>query len=409
VNLVRAAFVAAICFILLIGGTPVAAGESAEKVFPAIRINVAARKLELYVDGQVVKKYRVAVGKPSTPTPLGDFFITYKEVNPWWFPLGKSPVPSGPDNPLGYRWMEFAPMYGIHGTNAPWSIGSAVSNGCVRMREEDAEELFALVPLRTPVIITYDRAEVVTGQDGSMSLSVFPDIYERGGALPEARAIAAHLSAIGLPGILGENEILSLLNKNEEITVRLARQVNVKINGRLQAERAILRDEKLEIPLELLRQKIRLPLIFDAAARTVRAVGPAVPAEIRGGKAYVKAEFLPRLLGGEQVFKDAENCYEIVLFVVSVNSRPVTTDVVMIGNLPAIAVAPVAEALGQKIDQWESRSGTLWINGRKAIAFTVAGKPYISIAGIYDLFQAYVCWDEEEHTIEVTYPAPQDQ
>jgi len=107
---------------------------------PQIIINLPSRTLQLYYGNTMSKEYYVAIGKPSTPTPMGNFYIVSKERDPIWIPPGSNyVVMSGPDNPLGYRWMEFLPLYGIHGTNAPWTIGMAVSNGCVRMREEEAE------------------------------------------------------------------------------------------------------------------------------------------------------------------------------------------------------------------------------------------------------------------------------
>ncbi len=112
----------------------------------SIVINVPSRTLALYNDENLIREYPIAIGKLSTPTPLGNYKILNMEENPVWIPPGRDEtVPSGPDNPLGYRWIEFYPTYGIHGTNAPWSIGTAASNGCIRMREADAEDLYQLV------------------------------------------------------------------------------------------------------------------------------------------------------------------------------------------------------------------------------------------------------------------------
>ncbi|HHY37553.1 MAG TPA: L,D-transpeptidase family protein [Clostridia bacterium] len=109
-----------------------------------IVIEIETRTLTLYLGGRVHGVYPVALGKPSTPTPQGDWHIRSKEVNPSW------PV-------LGTRWMGLdIPWgnYGIHGTNAPWSIGRYISNGCIRMHNHHVEEVFDLVPLYTPVLIT---------------------------------------------------------------------------------------------------------------------------------------------------------------------------------------------------------------------------------------------------------------
>ena len=117
-----------------------------------IMISVTDRKLVLVEGDQVLKTYDVAVGKPSTPSPRGEFQIINRVQYPTWYgPDG--PVPPGGDNPLGTRWMGLSTKgYGIHGTNAPRSIGKAASHGCIRMRQQDLEELFELVEAGTTVV-----------------------------------------------------------------------------------------------------------------------------------------------------------------------------------------------------------------------------------------------------------------
>ena len=104
--------------------------------------------------------FGVATGQAIYPTPLGRFEIVTKQENPWWYPpdspwaAGLSPVPPGPGNPLGTRWMGLsAPGVGIHGTPDAASIGYSASHGCIRMRIPDAETVFAHVDLGTPVFI----------------------------------------------------------------------------------------------------------------------------------------------------------------------------------------------------------------------------------------------------------------
>jgi L,D-transpeptidase ErfK/SrfK len=108
-------------------------------------ISIPDRKIALLEDGRVVKVYGIAVGKKSTPSPSGNFHIASRVVKPTWFQPGKVVGP-GPANPLGTRWMGLGYKgYGIHGTNRPASIGKAASHGCIRMRNQDVEELFELV------------------------------------------------------------------------------------------------------------------------------------------------------------------------------------------------------------------------------------------------------------------------
>lgn len=104
--------------------------------------------------------FPVAVGTPDHPTPTGDYSVIQKQTNPTWFPpdspwaAGLGPVPPGVNNPLGTRWMgTSAPGIGMHGTPMSGSIGSRASHGCIRMYIHDAERLYDLVSIGTPVYI----------------------------------------------------------------------------------------------------------------------------------------------------------------------------------------------------------------------------------------------------------------
>lgn len=117
-------------------------------------VNLAARKIVLVEDGNVVKMYQVAIGKASTPSPTGTFHIASHVINPTYYHAGKVVRP-GPANPVGTRWMGLGYKgYGIHGTNHPESIGHAASHGCIRMRKHDIEELFRLIQVGDEVELT---------------------------------------------------------------------------------------------------------------------------------------------------------------------------------------------------------------------------------------------------------------
>ena len=123
-----------------------------------ILVDLSKHKLFFRSGDSVIKRYDIAIGKDETPTPPGDFKVTDKLPNPVWYstlPSGAKEVipPDDPRNELGTRWIGFKPAYGIHGTIDPESIGKAMSNGCVRMHNEDVEELYDLVVAGTPVKI----------------------------------------------------------------------------------------------------------------------------------------------------------------------------------------------------------------------------------------------------------------
>ena len=133
--------------------------------FAGQKLKIPAYTLAIFVDksdntlilkggDQIIKTYSVATGKDNS-SPVGTFKITTKLENPTWFKSGAVKKPGDADNQLGTRWMGFdLPHYGIHGTIAPETIGTQATAGCVRMKNEEVEELYKLVPPGTPVTIT---------------------------------------------------------------------------------------------------------------------------------------------------------------------------------------------------------------------------------------------------------------
>jgi lipoprotein-anchoring transpeptidase ErfK/SrfK len=137
-----------------------------------IVISLPDRKVALFEDGRVVRIYPIAVGKHTTPSPNGSFHIASRVVKPTWYHPGKV-VPAGPANPLGTRWMGLGYKgYGIHGTNRPKSIGKAASHGCIRMRNQDVEDLFERVEVGDPVeLLTETSPELAKAFDETADAS----------------------------------------------------------------------------------------------------------------------------------------------------------------------------------------------------------------------------------------------
>lgn len=111
--------------------------------------------LILKIGEEPVKIFHVSTGANNI-TPIGTFKIATKLANPVWFKPGSAPVPpESPENVLGTRWMGFDtdPHYGIHGTIEPDKIGQQVTAGCVRMRNNELEELYDVLPIGTQVVI----------------------------------------------------------------------------------------------------------------------------------------------------------------------------------------------------------------------------------------------------------------
>lgn len=120
-----------------------------------IIVNTKYNKLSFYENDKLVRRFDVASGKPSTPTPTGKTKVANKIVNRPYYAGG---IPGGhPNNPLGNRWMGIfgGSTYGIHGNNKESSIGKHVSGGCIRMHNAEIRWLFPKVRVGCPVLIDY--------------------------------------------------------------------------------------------------------------------------------------------------------------------------------------------------------------------------------------------------------------
>ena len=169
-------------------------GEGTEVVLPiqfvlppgprqGIVLNLPEFRLYYYPEpppgeAPVVITYPVSIGRMDWSTPLGRTEITAKVTNPTWYPPQSirdehaadgrplpQVVPAGRQNPLGRHAMSLSlPGYLIHGTNKPAGVGMRVTHGCIRMYPENIRDLFATVPLHTPVHIINEPYKV--GWDG---------------------------------------------------------------------------------------------------------------------------------------------------------------------------------------------------------------------------------------------------
>jgi lipoprotein-anchoring transpeptidase ErfK/SrfK len=126
---------------------------------PVIVVKIKSHQLLFYEGESLDNEFSVATGQSAYPTPVGQWEIVTMRRDPWWIPppnskwaQGAKPIPPGPGNPLGTRWMGLdAPYVGIHGTPDAASLGYSESHGCIRMAISDAEWVFDHVQLGTPV------------------------------------------------------------------------------------------------------------------------------------------------------------------------------------------------------------------------------------------------------------------
>jgi lipoprotein-anchoring transpeptidase ErfK/SrfK len=127
-----------------------------------VLVSLVDRKLAVIENGVVIATFEIAVGAKVSPSPTGEFTIVSRVSNPTYYHRG-TVIPTGKDNPVGTRWVGLSLKgYGIHGTNAPKSIGRAASHGCIRLRNRDMERLFTMLRIGDAVQIRDKRDERVT-------------------------------------------------------------------------------------------------------------------------------------------------------------------------------------------------------------------------------------------------------
>ncbi|NEU29553.1 L,D-transpeptidase family protein [bacterium LRH843] len=171
-----------------------------------IYIDLWKNELQLMENGKVIETFTISPGTDENQTPIGEYKIIQKSKN-WG---------SG----FGTRWLGLnVPwgMYGIHGTNKPWLLGRRVSSGCIRMRNEDVEKLYELVPLHASVhidgpIMGSGDAEYKRLSNGSKGNLVF---------IVQMRLKAAGYYKGEVDGIFDEGmeQAIKAFQKNEKIPI----------------------------------------------------------------------------------------------------------------------------------------------------------------------------------------------
>lgn len=138
-----------------------AESSSRDRVRRVVLISIPDRKLAVLEQEKVIETFPIAVGAAISPSPTGEFQIVSRVANPTYYRPG-TVIPTGKDNPIGTRWLGLSQKgYGIHGTNAPRSIGRAASHGCIRLRNRDMERLFPMLQVGDVVRIHGERDDDV--------------------------------------------------------------------------------------------------------------------------------------------------------------------------------------------------------------------------------------------------------
>ena len=327
--------------------------EAAKKIV----INSASRILSLYEDDKKIAIYPLGLGKVSTPTPTGYYKIRTKEVNPPWINPAhpEYEVPSGPNNPLGYRWMQIQGNYGIHGTNRPDSIGHYVSNGCVRMLEKNVEELFDKVSIGTPVEITYNRVVVEKIDDGNIVYYIYPDGYRWQNL--NINSVSKWLDAYGVSPFESDENIAKKIKNSDGQPTFLGKPYDVEIDGAVVPEteqngrkffaKAVVKDEISYLPAVPMAISLKTKLEWHPETSTLKTNLGEVTGYNLKTQLYINADDAANLFGVSGGFQSEGNVFkfnttapqpeivEVIEPVKTVETPPTETPVTENNSTPA--------------------------------------------------------------------------
>ncbi|WP_423902300.1 L,D-transpeptidase [Colibacter massiliensis] len=230
-----------------------------------ISINLASRILTLYRGNVRERSYPVGVGKYSTPTPVGYYTVENKEINPTWIDPDDTDVsiPAGGANPLGYRWIGFSGNYGIHGTNRPDTVGHYASNGCVRMRECDVEDLYERVRVGTDVEVYYNRIVIEASPDHTVSYYIYPDGYERQPLT--VAAVKQALAGYGVDTFAEDGAVYEKIIASDGNPAYVAKAYDLVVDGKKLSRRALGKDGIVYLPAQVIADAVDTALVWNGS------------------------------------------------------------------------------------------------------------------------------------------------
>lgn len=317
-----------ICGLSMIFNTASTASADEARPGKKIVINSASRLLTLYRGDTKLAVYPTGLGRLNTPTPVGYFQILTKEIDPPWIDPAdpEYEIPSGPDNPLGYRWMQIFGNYGIHGTNRPDSIGHYASNGCIRMREADVEALFKEVEVGTPVDITYNRVVVEKTDDNSVAYYIYPDGYNQ--QKIDAAYVGGWLAPYGVLPFETDRNIEEKIRISDGKPTYVGKPYNIELDGNVVAPaevngknfiaKGVISGNVAYLPVVPMAMALKTKLEWRASAATLKtAYGTVVGYESRE-QLYCNVDdagILFNIDGGLQNISDDPDAGKIFRFV----------------------------------------------------------------------------------------------
>ncbi len=261
-------------------------------VKPAVKrwllINVPARSLRVYDDNRCIAMYPVGVGKIVSKTPAGYYKVVEKIVNPTWTDPGDTSlvIPSGPDNPLGYRWIGIGGNYGIHGTNRPDTVGHYVSNGCVRMVEANVEKVFDMVEVGTPVQIIYDRLVIDKTQDNRVAYYIYPDGYNVQNVTVDF--VKKGLAGYGIADFATDDSITKAIEASNGQPNYVAAPLNIMMNGTKLSFKAVNYQNLIYVPVKPLAAQLQANVNVNNSDSMITTTKGSADVAVYGNNPYIR-------------------------------------------------------------------------------------------------------------------------
>ncbi len=364
-------FIIIIVLVLLFSFESVAQAQTAISQY-RIEIDILSRSLYFY-ENNIVKKYPVAVGKASTQTPIGEYKVINKVVNPYY---SKKKIAGGsPQNPLGSRWMGFKPSYGIHGNNNPKSIGTFVSEGCVRMYDKDVKELYEKITLGTPVTVKYEPIKIEKDIDNNNPIIiVYPDTYKKMHNL--AKLVDDKLTELSLAEKIEVNKLDTLKKLIDKELVVFSDKWVYMINGSYITNDLISKDDALYVNLDKICSYLNIDIIATESIETAMILNNNISIIENQGGRYVAISSLENNLGGTHEIRQDQQLINLDISYILFNSKFVKGDVIDIEGDAAVSLECLNNIFYGEVNTSEEESSVM-INNKKLESKTVNSRPYI--------------------------------
>lgn len=369
-----------------------------------IVINIPAFTLYVYEDGVPIRTFPIGIGQVVRPSQLGTTEIInvvhYPKYYPTdWYTRGVEPIPPGPENPVGTRWLGLGFRgYGIHGTNDPGSIGKAASSGCIRMHNRDVELLAEMVGVGTPVTFLYETIEVWRDPlTFTPYVRVYDDVYRQGTNTIDL--LLEKLARIGADEGVDRTLLGALLAEASGKPHPVPVSVPLQLDGEPVDGAAAEYGGRLWVSLDRLAARLgdQVTPAPAPAAGQVSVAGRVVPGSILvAGRAYAPVERAAEAFGllVEAAASEGIRLRQVAL--ASAEGRRLQWRVYVAGDYLLVPVAEMADHFGLSI-RWDPHLQALVADGRPVFgAVTIGERAYLAHDRAAQLLGVEISWTKDQ-------------